>query len=411
LRSALLYEPKRHEALSAIAWDEAHACAAIEQIAADAHREFTPEGLWRIHPLDRSPERPPDSIKPLYHGAAGVIWALTYLAEAGAVERNCDYLPTVRELRARNRDDLRRNDGQREYMRRELGCYLVGETGMLLLEWKLAPSDKVAQELYDEIESRIGDPRGLAWGASGTMLAALFMHERTGEPRWRDLFLRNFDALWDQWRYDSNLGCHLWTHDLYGVTEKRLGAIHGLAGTVFPMIRGRQMLPADRVSELFRRIVEALNATALRENGALNWPNNVGASSRPTPLPLFLQHCNGAAGIINCMADLPAGEIDSILLDAGVLIWNAGPLVKLPSLCHGTPGNGYAMLKLYVRTGDPIWLERARLFAMHSIEQCERALAIHGQRKYSLWTGDLGLAVFLWDCIRGVAKLPTMEVF
>ncbi len=48
---------------------------------------------------------------------------------------------------------------------------------------------------------------------------------------------------------------------------------------------------------------------------------------------------------------------------------------------------------------------------MHAIEQCERAVREYGQRKYSLWTGDLGLAVYLWDCIRGTAKFPTLEVF
>ncbi|MEO8739330.1 MAG: lanthionine synthetase LanC family protein [Casimicrobiaceae bacterium] len=36
------------------------------------------------------------------------------------------------------------------------------------------------------------------------------------------------------------------------------------------------------------------------------------------------------------------------------------PLNKGAGLCHGTAGNGYALLKFYRRTGDAIWLERAR---------------------------------------------------
>jgi hypothetical protein len=48
---------------------------------------------------------------------------------------------------------------------------------------------------------------------------------------------------------------------------------------------------------------------------------------------------------------------------------------------------------------------------MHAIGQLEDAAARHGQLRYSLWTGDLGLAVFLWDCIQGQAKFPTLDVF
>ena len=90
-------------------------------------------------------------------------------------------------------------------------------------------------------------------------------------------------------------------------------------------------------------------------------------------------------------------------------MWDAGPPVKMPSLCHGAAGSGYSLLKLYARTGDDRWLDRARKFAMHAIDQSDRALEQHGQRKYSLWTGDLGLAIYLWDCVRATAKFPTLE--
>jgi hypothetical protein len=31
--------------------------------------------------------------------------------------------------------------------------------------------------------------------------------------------------------------------------------------------------------------------------------------------------------------------------------------------------------------------------------------------RYSLWTGDPGFAIFLWDCLRGRADFPTLDVF
>src|ERR1700691_6274344 len=93
-----LYEAERHEELIGAEWSEERACDAIDRIVADSERNFSPGGLWPIHRLDRSPDRPPDSIKYMYHGAAGVIWALRYLAETGATRLKGDYLPAVREL-------------------------------------------------------------------------------------------------------------------------------------------------------------------------------------------------------------------------------------------------------------------------------------------------------------------------
>lgn len=49
----------------------------------------------------------------------------------------------------------------------------------------------------------------------------------------------------------------------------------------------------------------------------------------------------------------------------------------------------------------------ARRFAMHAIGQAERGVREHGQRRFWLWTGDLGLALCLRDCIEGTPALRT----
>ena len=83
-----------------------------------------------------------------------------------------------------------------------------------------------------------------------------------------------------------------------------------------------------------------------------------------------VQWCHGAPGIVCALAGAPAHrELDAILIAAGELTWEAGPLRKGAGLCHGTAGNGWAFLKLHKRTRDRKWLERARRFAMHAIEQ------------------------------------------
>ncbi len=91
--------------------------------------------------------------------------------------------------------------------------------------------------------------------------------------------------------------------------------------------------------------------------------------------------------------------------------WRAGPLAKGSNLCHGTAGNGYAFLSLYRRTGERLWLERARAFAMHAIGQWEAERVTHGRGRFSLWTGDPGLACFLWDCVRERDDFPTLHAF
>jgi hypothetical protein len=67
--------------------------------------------------------------------------------------------------------------------------------------------------------------------------------------------------------------------------------------------------------------------------------------------------------------------------------------------------------QLYRRTNDPIWLDRARQFAMTAIVQYRGSQVVVGRGRYSLWTGDVGLAIYLWDCITGEPRFPTIDVF
>jgi len=72
----------------------------------------------------------------------------------------------------------------------------------------------------------------------------------------------------------------------------------------------------------------------------------------------------------------------------------------------GTAGNGYAFLALLERTGDERWLARAPAFAMHAAAQVEHSRADYGLGRYTLWTGDLGTALYLADCTDGRGELP-----
>src|SRR6202008_1603627 len=97
------------------------------------------------------------------------------------------------------------------------------------------------------------------------------------------------------------------------------------------------------------------------------------------------QWCHGAPGIVASLAGLAPSDdvLTDLLVAGGELTWQAGPLVKGASLCHGTAGNGYAFLKLFERTDDELWLDRARAFAVHAAQQVERHRMRYGCGRYT----------------------------
>ena len=55
------------------------------------------------------------------------------------------------------------------------------------------------------------------------------------------------------------------------------------------------------------------------------------------------------------------------------------------------------------------WLERARRFAVHALEQADRLASTRGRRRYSLWTGDVGAALYAGDCLDAKARYPVLD--
>lgn len=393
-----MYEPARHETLVEQGWDESRARDAIERIVRDSHDCFDAQHLWPVHPLDRPhADRP---FKMLYFGAGGVIWALNYLHQTGATTTTRDYASTLASLAAQNRADLNLSEPNSF-------SYLMGDVGIHLVQWRAKPTDELADAIFRAVESNTANPaREFMWGAPGTMLAALFMYEFTSEERWKELYVKNAGQLLSELVKVKDIECYTWSQDLYGQTSLYLGAVHGFAANIFSIMKGRELLDRETVSLVAQLAADTLARTARADETCANWPPDIRGGG------FLVQHCHGAPGMITCLADLPSEgnqNFDGLLDKGGELIWQAGPLTKGSNLCHGTAGNGYAFLKLYRRTGNPRWLERARAFAMHAIGQWERHTKQFGQMRYSLWTGDLGLAVYLWDCVHGAAKFPTLD--
>jgi len=397
----MLFEPERHQALSSERWDEQFARTAINRVAADAMRDFSATRLWPTHPDDSKPQA---NLYNLYSGAAGVIWALDYLRRSGASDVVSDFGPIVFDLVAPNRAGIAHPT---------LGVrgLLSGDTGIFLTAARLSGIPTVVEQIGEAIDGNADNPcREFMFGAPGTAVASLAMWRETGDAIWAKRFRRDICRLWSQLQPCADTDCLIWEQEMRGHLASHLGAVHGFAGNLLPAVQGWSLLSTQEQRDWSACIERTLRATAIRQGKLVNWPQSQG-KHRPGRTAILVQHCHGAPGIVNALAYFADSRIDDLLIAAGELTWHAGPLVKGGGLCHGTAGNGFAFLKLFRRTKDEIWLDRARRFAMHACRQSNASRQEHHRSRYSLWTGDLGLAIYLWHCIHFDDRFPTQDFF
>lgn len=384
----MLFDPDAHEPVTADAWDPSRVRAAIRDIAEDAEAAF--DDGWSTHPEDVYDEGDEERrFRTVYAGGAGVVQALDELQRRSLVELRRDYVPYLdREYEP----DFPDEDHERSLW--------MGETGIRLVTQRLAPSRANADRLAELIAGNAEDERcEVMWGSPGTMLAAAALHELTGEARWLRLW-RESAALLEA-RRDADTG--LWTQPLGTRPVQFIGPAHGFAGCVLALSRH-----AD--DDLHRRAAEVTARYAVEEDGLANWLPWASAESLRANRDgsIRTQWCHGAPGVVASLAGVASDDDEHgrLLVAGGELTWRAGPLAKGANLCHGTAGNGYAFLALLERTGDELWLERARAFAMHAVAQVADARTTYGRGRYTLWTGDPGTALYLADCLAGGGSLP-----
>lgn len=376
-----LYEPERHEPLTSSRWDERRARAGIERIVETTLSARRPDGLWPCHPDDADGDVLPEPTT-LWIGAAGTIWAL---ADLGAAED----LAAVAEAAVARYVEQPDFDG--EYVR---GLWM-GESGVRLVALRVTGAERHAARLLELVrENARHRSNEIMWGAPGTMIAARAAHALTGEDAFLDAWNESARILLDRREPDG-----LWTQQLRRGAVRSIGPAHGFSGNVRALLQG-----GDADGTIAARASETAGATAVRENGLANWPPAAGGPLVAND-QIRVQWCHGAPGVACALWDVLPHDL---LTAAGALTWRAGPLRKGAGLCHGTAGNGYAFLKVYERTRDSVWLERARAFAMHALEQVERSRAASGVRP-SLWMGDAGVALYLRSCIEVDHRYPTVD--
>lgn len=357
----MLFSPESHEALAGATWNVDRVRATIAEVAAAVEAAF--DGGWRVHPEDDHESLRTTRLRSVYNGGAGVVDALHRLARRGFVDVRRDYVPYLEESAVAPLDWGEGDDTR---------SLSFGETGIRLVLQRLAPSTTNFDRLRELIDANADDEHcELMSGSAGTILV--------GRELGADV---TASVEWLRSRRDEE---GLWTQRGLGEKPLRhLGPAHGFAGCVLALG------DVGDVSETLRRY-------AVEEDGAVNWPAVAGSGLlEHRDKRVRVQWCHGAPGIVATLA--PFLDED-LALGGGELTWRAGPLAKGGGLCHGTAGNGYAFLALFERTGDELWLARARAFAMHALQQLQAD-------RFSLWTGCLGTALYLADCVDGAGRLP-----
>jgi len=397
----MLFDPATSEALSDEPWDEQRARERIGAIVADADATFDEEALWPpVEDWDAGGGSAPLPLTTLYRGAAGVAWGLEVLRRRGVAESALD-LPRI-ALRAYEIWRANPAPERLEPPVRTHASLFDGDSGILLVAYLLAPSNELADALYARVrENADVETNELMGGSPGTMLAANAMLEWTGDERWADAWRESAEVLWRRRYLDG-----FWSFPPYG---KGIGASHGIGTNTNVLLAGGDLFPEERLDEVVRGTAEALRRTAVVEDGLANWPMTAeDCGELVWNGEIRLQWCHGGAGVV---ASAAAYLDEELLLAGAELVWRAGPrsMKKGPGICHGTAGNGYALLKTFERTRDELWLERARRFAVHTLGQVERWREERGRGRCSLWAGDLGAALFAADCLHARTEVPIVD--
>ncbi len=385
----MLFEPTKHETLTSAKWNKDEVRKVIKSIYDDTLKSFDAKKYWIA---DANEDADIESNKTMYYGATGTLWALDKIAKY--LDRHLPFNKV--DLIDQIHEDYLREPDTKEVV----PSLFLGEVGILLVQYKFNPSKKVEDKIFELVKANIeNETLEALWGAPGTMIAASHMYRRTKDEHWSELFLENARYLIDKLKEEESKGELIWQQNMYGKELRYVGAGHGYFGNIYGIFKEIKFLSPEDRDYLLNHIKRVIKELSIEEDGMMNF--EVLMPKLPQVKQLT-QWCHGAPGVVTSLTKHPKDEfIDECLLKSGELIWQAGPLNKGVALCHGTDGNGYAFLQLYKRTHDEKWLERARSFAMHAL----------GQRngRSTLFTGELGLALYLIDCLEEGSDFPFLD--
>jgi hypothetical protein len=340
----------------------------------------------------------------MYNGELGSLWSYKYLCEKLQLKIDVDL--------EKKSDHLHKYFLANSTPNYEGGLFF-GLSGILLFKFLLNPSPSIADELFTLTQQYAHlKSNELFWGESAYALCCLHMFEKSNQARWLDLYQDIVKSMINKLETIPGKDYKIWQQFLDGVYVYHLGAAHGYVGNVHAILASQHVLPEFKLrDQMFDNTIKLLNDTALESPGCCNWDQSIG-EPRLNRTAKLVQWCHGAPGIVTSLAGYKKADesFEKTLVKASDMVWQAGPLDKsVGGICHGTAGNGYTFLFMYQRTGDEIWLERAKQFASAAIFSSQQTRQQVGQYKHKYWVGDLGTAVYVADCMLKNTGILTLD--
>jgi len=391
-----LYDVQKHtNTLShdSYTWDDNLAKSTIKEIYHCTLANFDPELFWKTDPEEDSVT---ESNKTVYNGASGIAWALIkvseFLNQAFPLETEQLFLNIYRSYLLSPDSNIIKPS------------FLLGESGILLLLKKYSDDFIYDEKIYNIIKKNINEPSlDPLWSGTSTMNVAFKLYQMTKQKKWIHLYMECFDLYYKLLFEAKNNGRVIWDQ-ANRKKHRYTGAGHGFTGNIHSMLLNIDQFDDLRKKTLLDYVAEVLTSLACKKSEGANWAPTIPNTKKSYEFG-YLQWCHGAPGIITSLKNFPVNysqSLEKLMIQAGHLIWTAGPLKKGVGICHGTDGNGFAFLHLFRRTQDPLWLMRARVFAMYAIKEQQK-------NRSTLFTGQMGLAMFLMGCLKKDDRFPILD--
>ncbi|XP_047480852.1 lanC-like protein 2 isoform X1 [Penaeus chinensis] len=246
-------------------------------------------------------------------------------------------------------------------------------------------------------------PDEILYGRAGYLYALLLIQQKIGKAEIDDTLVRSVvSAILDSGRALS-LKEKRSVPLMYQWHEKHyIGAAHGIIGILFMLLQAKEHLTSAELNELVKPTIDYV--------AKLQFPSGNLPSSLSNESDRLIHWCHGAPGAVFLFAKAYQVFNERSYLEhalkAGESIWERGLLKKGYGLCHGSSGNGYALLYLYQVTGDSEMLYRAAQFG-HWCQDYGKHGCRTPDRPMSLFEGLAGNIHFLADIAKPKnAKFP-----
>jgi serine/threonine-protein kinase len=151
--------------------------------------------------------------------------------------------------------------------------------------------------------------------------------------------------------------------------------------------------------------IEELASMGTRSGRGASWPR----FRTQSDYSLQATWCNGDTGFVFLWLLAAEAMSDARFLimaeDAGWNVADRGP-ERAVDLCCGSAGRAYGLLALYRRTGDEVWLRRAKQFVDHAVRESDP----HAEEAHRLYKGGLGVALLATELEDpSSARMPLFE--